>query len=217
MTARTNGTRWTAASGLIFVAAWVIGLLIKPNSPGPAASYAQLMTYYLAHQQAQMVQSYLIDGIAGLALLVFAAALRGVFGNADGENVTVARVVLGSGVAAASVSLVQAALGEMLATRDVLADAAATRIVFGMLNTADTFKMLAIALLCATAAVLILRTRALPRWLGWLGAVLAVVLVVGGLSFPLSSTSLYVVLQVALPLLLGWVGAVSVALLRGGG
>lgn len=207
--------RWTAISGLVFVVAWVVGLLIEPNSPGPTASYAQLKAYYLAHQQAQTVQSYLIDGIAGVALIVFAAALRGAWRDRDGEDPVLADVVFGAGIAAASVSLVQAALGQMLAYRAVLEDPAGTLIVFGMVNMADTFKLLSLALLAAAAAVLIFRTRALPvwlGWLGWLGALLALTLLVGGLSFPLASAALYLVLYVALPLLLIWVGAVSVAM-----
>jgi hypothetical protein len=217
MAPKTTTTRWTAISGLVFVAAWVVGLLIESSSPGPAASYAQLKGYYLAHQQAQMVQSYLIDGVAGLALLAFAAALRGVWRDQPGEDGVLADVAFGAGVAAASVSLVQAALGEMLAYRAVLEDPAGTLIVFGVLNTADTFKLLAIALLAAATAIPIQRTRALPIWLGWLGAALAILLVVGGLSFPLNSAALYVVLYVALPLLLVWVGALSVVILRRGG
>jgi hypothetical protein len=216
---RANTPRWTAIAGLVFVVAWVIGLLIQPNSPGPVATPTQLSAYYLAHQGAQIAQSYLIDGIAGVALLVFSAALRTFFRDhvdATGEHRVLADVVFGAGVAAASVSLVQAALGETLANRDVLRDPAAVAIISGTLNNADTFKLLALAVLCASAAILILRTRSLPTlpaWLGWLGAVLAVLLVVGGLSFPLGSGALYVVLYVALPLLLIWVGAASVVLL----
>lgn len=218
MTLRTNGTRWLFLSGLVFVVAWVIGLLLELDSPAPTASYAQLKTYYLAHQAVQVIQPYLIDGVAGLAFLVFAVALSAVLRAGEGDNATFintsANVVFGAGIAAASVSLVQAALGEMLAFHAVLADPAGTLIVFGMLNVADTFKMLAIALLSATAGILILRLRALPAWLGWLGIVLSVLLVVGGLSFPLASAALYDVLYVALPVLLVWVGALSVVMLR---
>jgi hypothetical protein len=216
-----KGRYWAASAGLVFVVAWVIGLLIEPGAPASTASAAQVTAYFLAHQQAQLIQSYLIDGIAGAALIVFAAALKNFLQKFDGES-TLPDVVFGAAVAAASVSLFQAACGEALANHDALTSggAGAIKIVFVLLNEADTFKLLALAILIGAASIFALpvsvhriTSRALPQWLGWLGFVLALVLIVGGLSFTLNNSALYYLLYVGLPLLLLWVAAVSVVVL----
>ena len=210
-----NRANWLASAGLVYVVAWVVGLLIEFNSPGPSASTADLTAYFLTHQQAHMLQSYLIDGIAGVAMLVFAASVAGVFQKFGDESVTLSRIVFGAGVAAASVSVVQAGMQQVLSNHDVLVTGdAPIRTMLVLISETDTFKLLVLALLSGAASFLILRTRALPQWLGWLGVVLSLTLIFGGLSFVLNSPALSNVLVVSLPLLLLWVGGISVVILR---
>ncbi len=122
--------------------------------------------------------------------------------------------MLGAGVAAGSLSLVQAALGQVLANSGSAGNSQTIVALFTLYNDADTFKLLARALLSAAASILIFRTHALPQWLGWLGAVLAVALFVGGLTFILNSAVLYALVAVTLLLLLVWVAAVSFVVSR---
>ncbi len=63
------------------------------------------------------------------------------------------------------------------------------------------------------AALLVFRTHALPRWLGWVAAVLAPLFVVAGWNFALS-TAVQIVAYAVLLLVLLWVAAVSVVSLR---
>jgi len=207
---------WLAAAGLLYVLVWVIGLLMGSDSPGLAVSSADLAAHFLAHRSAHLIQSYLIDGVAGVAVLIFAGSLASVFRKFDdSQNATLTSVLLGAGVATASVSLVQAGLQEVLVNPDVLAAGdGSIRTILVLINTTDTFKLLALALFSGAASALILRTHALPRWLGWLGAALSAALIIGGLSFLLDSPALLSVLFASLPLLLVWVGAVSVAILQ---
>jgi hypothetical protein len=216
MEAMMNRSNWLSSAGLVYVLVWIVGLLLESDTPGSTASTADLTAYFLAHQQAHMIQSYLIDGIAGVAILVFAATVAGIFRKFDEENPTLSSIVFGAGVAAASVSLVQAGMQQVLANRDVLAEgnAAPIRTILVMINATDTFKLLALALLSGTVSLLTFRTRALPQWTGWLGVILALLLIFGGWSFLLNNSALYNVLYLALPLLLLWVAAISVVILR---
>jgi hypothetical protein len=63
-------------------------------------------------------------------------------------------------------------------------------------------------------ALLVLRTHALPQWLGWVAAVLAPLLVIAGWNFALSTSVRYLAYAVLLLVLLLWVVAVSVVSLR---
>ncbi len=205
-----------ALAGLVFVAAWVAGLLVAPSSPAATDPVGKIGTYYLAHRRAVMVQTFLIDGVAGAALLVFAAALKGALRRFQGVNTALSDVVLGAGIAAASVSFVQAAVGEVLVNRIAgTRDAVAVRTLFDVINEADAFKLIALAVLIGATAILALQTRALTRWLGWASALLSPALVIGGLGFVINSSGLTDALFVLLPLLLVWVAVVSVVVWRG--
>jgi hypothetical protein len=71
--------------------------------------------------------------------------------------------------------------------------------------------MLALAAMAASGAALVRRTRLLPGWLGHLGVVLAVALVVSGIGYLLLSSTLAPAAFVSGPLLLIWVTAVGIS------
>ena len=200
-----------ASSGLIYVLVWVIGLLISTGLLSPSMTNAEIQQVLLSNQQARMLQVYLIDGIAGIAILVFAATVAGLFRALDEKNASLANVVLGAGIAAGSISLVQAGVQQALVNQELLAAADTPfRTLLVLVNQLDTFKLMALALLSVSTSVLGLRTRLIPAWINWLGIVLAIALLLGGLSFVVASSMLTALLYASLPMLLLWVGAVSV-------
>lgn len=207
--------RMIGLAGLVFVAAWVVGLLVAPSSPAATDPASSISSYYLAHRRAAMLQTFLVDGVAGAALLVFAAALKGSLRKFQGASLALSDVVLGAGVAAASVSFLQAAVGEVLANRVAgTRDAVAVGTLFDVVNEADAFKLVALAVMIGAVAVLAFEARALPRWLGWASAVLSPALAVGGLGFVINNAGLTDALFVLLPLLLVWVAVVSIVMWR---
>ena len=210
-----NNNKWLAFAGFVYVAAWVIGLLLESNTPGVTASNAELRTYFLGHQQIHMLQAYLIDGIAGVAILVFAVMLKNSFEKNNVDFVLPTDMIMGAGITATSVSLVQAGMQQVLANPAILStEDSPLRMMLVLINVTDTFKLLALALFSGTASILTFQTRALPQWLGWLGTALTLALVLGGLSFMIPSSLLTNILFVSLPLLLLWVVAISVISLR---
>jgi len=74
--------------------------------------------------------------------------------------------------------------------------------------------MLALAAMAAGGAALVRRTHLLPGWLGYLGALLAVALVVSGIGYLLLSSALAPAAFVSGPLLLVWVTATGIWLGR---
>lgn len=208
-----NKRNWLAFFGFLYVAVWVIGLLIPTGTLSPSMSNAELQQVLLAHQQARMIQVYLIDGVAGISILLFAVSVASRFEFTDEK--TLARVVLGAGIAAGSISLVQAGVQQTLINPELLASSESPfRVLLVLVNQIDTFKLMALALLSLSTSVLGLRTRLIPAWINWFGVVLAIALSLGGLSFAVANSLLTVVLFASLPMLLIWVGAVSVAGVR---
>src|SRR5690349_13375819 len=88
-----------ATAGSWFVCAWLVGLVVAPAAPPADAPAADVAAYFAAHAWSTTLQSVLVHGIAGVALLVIARSL------ATGRAARLA------GTAAAVTSLVQAAVG----------------------------------------------------------------------------------------------------------
>lgn len=208
-----NKRNWLASFGFLYVVVWVIGLSIPTGTLSPSMSNAELQQVLLANQLARLVQVYLIDGIAGIAILLFAVAAASLFQSA--EEKPLARVVLSAGVVAGAISLVQAAVQQTLVNPDLLASAETPfRMLLVLVNQIDTFKLMALALLSMSTSILGMRARLIPAWVNWLGVLLALALILGGLSFAFANPLLTAVLYASLPMLLVWVGAVSVAGMR---
>ncbi len=109
----------------------------------------------------------------------------------------------------------QATFGQVLANKvSATGDVGAVRALLELDNQADTFKLLALALFVGAASLASLRFQALPRWLDWAGVIVALLLVQGGLSFPIGGSALSAALAASLLCLLAWVAAVAVVFFR---
>jgi len=204
---------WLAFFGFLYVAVWVIGLLIPAGALSPSMSNAELQQALLAHQLPRLIQVYLIDGVAGIAILLFAVASAVLFQSADEKPF--ARVVLGAGIAAGTISLAQAGAQQTLINPTLLSSAETPfRTLLALVNQMDTFKLMALALLSISTSILGVRTRLIPTWVNWLGILLALALLLGGLSFAFANPLLTAVLFASLPMLLVWVGAVSAVAMK---
>lgn len=208
-----NKRKWLAFFGFLYVAVWVIGLVIPTGSPSVSMSNAELQQIFLANQMARTVQVYLIDAVAGIAILLFGVAISSLFLTA--EEKTLARVLLSAGVVAGTISLVQTGIQLTLVNSDLLASAETPfRTLLALVNQIDTFKLMALALFSVSTSMLGLRTRLIPAWINWFGIVLSIALLLGGLSFLIANSMLAAVLFASLPMLLVWVGAVSATGMR---
>jgi len=207
---QTRDSRWIAVSGLVFVAAWVVGLVIA-SPPAATAPTATVIAYYQANREMAMLQTYLINGLTGAALIVFAAALRSVLRWFEGEGSTLSSILFGAGMVVASLSFLEALFAQVLAnhiaaTRDV----AVIRTLLELNVEIDTFKLLTLGLMIGAVSLLALRSGALPRWLIWVGAVESLLLVIASGSSPLNSDALTIVVYISGIGLLLWVASVSV-------
>lgn len=208
-----NKRNLLAFFGFLYVTVWVIGLLIPTGTLSPSMSNAELQQVLLANQLTRLIQVYLIDGVAGISILLFAVAAASLF--QASEEKTLARVVLSAGVVAGTISLVQAGVQQTLINSDLLASAETPfRTLLVLVNQIDTFKLMALALLSISTSVLGFRTRLIPTWINWLGILLTIGLILGGLSFAVANSILTAILFVSLPMLLVWVGAVSATGMR---
>ena len=196
---------------MVYLGAWLLALSVAPSGATVTATGSQVLASLQGHLAASAVQYLAAEVVAGLALVV---VMLGVAGSSVGYSRPASRVVAACGVVAGAVSVLQGALGLWLTT--VVAPAGDTDLaarVFQVITRADGLKMLDLAAL-ATAAALLGRRGAFPRWLTGLAGVLAVTVALSGAGYLFLVDSLAAAAYLSLPVLLVWVTGSGLAVLR---
>jgi hypothetical protein len=210
--------RWEqvgAVGGILYVLLISLGdetLATGDIMPPPAASEQQITDYFAA----SVTTSFWVGRYIGLLslcfLLIFVCSLWSALRRAEGEPSWLSAAAFGGGLLAvafqfggapaqfAAVSRWEEGINPQLA-----------RALFDVGTTTFILSWFPLAVLLAATAVVANRTGALPRWIGWAAAVLAVGLLVGLAIVP----SGWAFLPFSLCLL--WFIAASVALIRRAG
>jgi hypothetical protein len=199
--------RWAPVAGIVFVVLFVAGTSLN-NLPATDEHTTAIANYYndKGNRAQIIIGSYLLV-LAGVFFFWFLASLRVKLLAAEGAPGRLTSIVFGSGLVFAA--LLMAAAGALMTVAadvtfggDEFIDADSARflpqLAYPLLLIGGMFA--AIAMIDA-ASVLIVKTGVLPRWVGWFGFAVAVVLLFGALFLPIVA-------------LLLWVFFVSVALLR---
>ena len=204
-----------AVAGVAYTAAWVAGLSVSSSSTSVRTSGPKVLAAYAGHQAAATAQFALTEGAAAVFLAVVVIAIgRARLQAAAGRP---ARLVMGAGLTAAAISLVQCVLGVYLTTSVVSAGHAGTAgAASDAISRLDGVKMLVLAVMAVAGVVLARRTAVLPRWLSVTGVALAVAITASGIGYLLLLDPLALAAWVSLPLLLGWVTGSGIALGRAG-
>lgn len=183
-------------AGVGYTLSWIAGLALPAPSPGLRASGPAIVAALRGHGPALAAQFTLTEGLPAIGIAVISAALART-ARRHGARRT-ARIALVSGLAAAAISALQFILGLILAATSAPGLAHA---LYQSVNRMDGVKMLALAVLGAAGAA----TVALPRWLRWTGAALAVAITCSGLVYLFLVTSLATAAGPALVLLLAFI------------
>jgi hypothetical protein len=147
--------------------------------------------------------------------LWFAGTLRSLLVSAEGGSATIAGISFGAAVVTVALALAAVSVDEALAYRvphdPAVAEALDT--IGGGMGLVTGFP---IAAFVAAASVVVVRTGAFARWLGWLGLIVAALQLLGTLplivqSGPLGASSPLSLLSI-LALLL-WILALAIAML----
>jgi hypothetical protein len=202
--ARRGWQLWAAVAGIAFVVLAIVSLLLPG---GETFDTDQEILDYFADDsnRARAIASLFVILAGMLAFLFFLAGLCARLRRAEGEPGGWTAAALASGTAfvalqTAAIS-VWAAIPFTIENSDEFVLDPNTERVVDTLGYALFFTGLTLtAVLVAATSALALRTGVLPRWLGWVGVVVAVVMLASFLFFPLF-------------VLLAWVLVVSIAML----
>jgi hypothetical protein len=182
-TSRTE--RWAPVAGIAFVVLMVVGSMLVGDVPHPDASQHEI-TGYLAdtHRQMRNIVGAYLWIVGALAFLWFLVRLHNDLRRTEGGTGALSKLAFGAGVAFSAAWMTAAATFASVAYAVTLRDAPVTdsdlvRVLppLGRLELLLGGGFSGLLVLLATALV-ILRTGVLPRWLGWLGIVAAIALLV---------------------------------------
>lgn len=193
--------RWSPAAGLLYVVLFVIAILTTPDT---GETNREILEHYAdeGNRRNDIILTALLAP-AALAFVWFASHLRSLLAAAAPAS-ALPTLALGAGVASAGLLVVAAAtFGSISFTYeegDFELDPNTARLVGSIGYGVFVGSMWMAGLVVLATSLVALRTRLLPAWLGWLGLLVALVLVFAFAFIPVFA-------------LLGWVALVSVVLL----
>jgi hypothetical protein len=171
--------RWSrraSLTGLLFVGLLIATLALSWNTPDDKTSGAKVIAYFHSHRS-QEITANILGVYAVVFWLFFTGSLRGFLRRA-GASETLTTTAFAGAIVFAVGGAILSAVGLTLASeanRMTVSDAHA----LNLLSNGGFFLPLAAgqAVFAIATAIAILRTRALPVWLGWVALVLGVVAV----------------------------------------
>lgn len=181
--------RWGAIGGFLYVIGMIL-LFLFPGEPPQDATTEQLLQFYQDNEFALTWGAYIMVTVGGLGLLWFLGSLRSALRRAEGGTGRLSALAMAAGTG--SLILLFGAVGVFVSTAFSAVDPGNVNFQFDL----STHEMvigagfglfilhlvLASALVAATS-VLSIRTAVFPKWLGWVGMLLALALVIPFVSF----------------------------------
>lgn len=198
-------------AGVGFALSWLVGLSVFSSSTQVRSSGAQIQHAYSVHTGMVGLQYLLTEGLPALCLAVVTLSLARAMRPAARARRTITAI---AGLTAASVSLLQLALGLWLSLD--LVDHSATDIigtVYTTINRLDGLKMGLLAVLAATVTHAIRRhDLALPNWLAWTAAALATTITLSAIGYLSLNNTLATAAWLSLPCLIAFVTGAALVL-----
>ena len=174
-----------AVTGILFVVLVVVGLVVTDAPDSEPSDNSAAIAAELENDRDQREVGGVIGLFGWLSFFWFLAYFRRHLQEAEGEGGWLTSVAYGGGLVAAAVVLVAMALG--FATTAVSnygsdTQVAKTLVVLGW----NSIVVIAPPLIALTAAasIIIVRYKALPRWIGWIGILPTVSLLMPWIGAP---------------------------------
>jgi len=184
MTSHTRLAQRVGALGIVYAVVFAVGYVLAGSGPSDDASGAAVVRYYTTHKTSETVAVFAVV-IASVAFVLFASSLRRFLTRDNDSRLLNAAITAGSAVYASGVLLLALfTIGLVDAAKHSMGAVAQT---LNVLSSDDWVPVVAgISMTALAVGLVALRTRALPRWLGWASIVLGIMAIagpVGGIAF----------------------------------
>jgi len=202
--------------GIVFVLLLIIDVVLDP-SPNVSDPASTVVTTFVQHRDAIFTATY-IQVVAIIPFFIFLATLRSFLRRAEGVSAFLSPLVFVAGISAGLFVLIHYGVNAALASSATpQSDPALISALHRMGSTIFLLSDPLFATFLAPASLILLRTRALPRWLGWLGLVGAFFFFMNIFSLPDPQGPLGLTGLLGFLVFLVWVLAVSIFVFRRAG
>jgi hypothetical protein len=165
---------WVPLTGVAFIVVAIVGGIIAGEPPDADSPVQEIVDHYTDNKDAIEVGSF-VGAAAGVLLVFFGAYLRSVFSAAEGPGgILSALVLVGTAVVAVGLAIditISIALAESV--DDI--EPAAVQALQALWDNDFVPLALGSLVFLISSGLSILRHGALPKWLGWVALVLAVI------------------------------------------
>jgi hypothetical protein len=209
-----NGRRWQALGGILFVAFFVAGDVLRANLasmplPLPNAPASDVVQYYASSSTAALAVG-VVQVLSAISLFVFAECVADFVLRTQSEARQLLVLTRVAGVLSAALLLVCGLLGLTL----IPVSAGGDLTLVGALRTLNflsggTFHVASLGLFAGAATLAARSARALPRWIIWWGIVQAMVSILSLASLFVFPAALFILLG----RMMGFVWSIAVGLM----
>jgi hypothetical protein len=169
----TNWERWSAASGYVVILLGVAGAAFERGGPAANAPVEEAVVFFAKYRKELLLQSLMFAFSAG-AYLWFFGSLRSFLLRAEGGNATLSTIAFGAGIVSAGMQMIFQSFQVALALASSGRVEATLAGLFGsVLWALSVIAYIPLAVMLAAVAVVSLRNRAFPPWVGWLSTFVA--------------------------------------------
>jgi hypothetical protein len=198
-----SSDRWLALAGIVFVVLVLISGFLPGSPPKPSDSAAKIAKF-VTNKNDELRWAGFVGALGSVVLLAWIGAVWRLLRRAEGGVPRMAvGAALGAGMAAALFNV-----GGVLMSAVAIAGAptigkAETRFVYILFTGMGAAGGVALALFVGAFSIVIIETGVLPRVMGWLGALVTVILLAAGGAIASSRDVFFV---------LGFIGFIGFAL-----
>jgi hypothetical protein len=165
----TRWERWGAASGFAAALAGAAAIVFE-RGPLMATDPARTVVDHLTSYRTPMLAQSMLFLVGGALYLWYLGSLRTFLARSEGGTGRLSTVAFGAGLVWVGINMVALAFQIGLVANPRAGAAAA---LIGTMNAVFTIAALPLAVMMAAVAVVSLRSRAFPAWLGWVAAATA--------------------------------------------
>jgi hypothetical protein len=165
---------WVALTGVAFVVVLIVGFIVGGEPPGADEPVQEIVDHYVDNKDSVMAGA-ILTGVAVTLLIFFAGILRRVLRDAEGPDGVLSAVAFAGAIVLGVGGAIDGTISFALA--DQADDVEPSSVQALQMLWDNDFLPLAVGVLVLllAAGLSIVRHGALPKWLGWVAIVLAVV------------------------------------------
>ena len=165
---------WVPLAGVAFIAIIFIGMAVVGDPPGADEPVQEIVDYYVDDKDSVMFGA-LLTGVAAVMLVLYASYLRTYLTAAEGGDSTFPTIAFGGALIMATGAAIDGTLSFAMAEAADDIDPTALQAMQAIWDNDFLPFILGASLLLLGSGVSIVRSGALPKWLGWAAIVFAVV------------------------------------------